>query len=146
MEAEKIKALFLAKRDGLQEKEIENMAKKWYGAEKKAREERDFIYCVLERVEAKDIMEIIEVVGDKQYKKPVLLDDIQRITAYLKAIVPHKNEEDYLFAYFDKQYENESLWMMSGTTLKKRWPHFQVLRQRKATTLLSEKFFTILVF
>ncbi|WP_104742110.1 DUF262 domain-containing protein [Helicobacter ailurogastricus] len=109
MEAEKIKALFLAKRDGLQEKEIENMAKKWYGAEKKAREERDFIYCVLERVEAKDIMEIIEVVGDKQYRKPVLLDDIQRITAYLKAIVPHKNKEDYLFAYFDKQYENESM-------------------------------------
>ncbi|BCZ18151.1 hypothetical protein NHP190003_14330 [Helicobacter sp. NHP19-003] len=60
-------------------------------------------------MEANDIMEIVEFVGDKEYRKPALLDDIQGITAYLKAIVPYQDEEDYLFTYFDKQYENESM-------------------------------------
>nr|WP_104695713.1 DUF262 domain-containing protein [Helicobacter salomonis] len=106
MEAEKIKALFLIKRDEDCEEEVKRRAEKWYMAEKGARENRDFVFCVLERVESKDIMRTTESVGDK---KPVLSDDIQRITAYLKAVVPYRDEADYLFDYFYKQYKDRSM-------------------------------------
>ncbi|WP_240451791.1 hypothetical protein [Helicobacter sp. L8] len=54
-------------------------------------------------------MHTIEIVEESEYKKPVLLDDIQRITAYLKAVVPYQNTEDYLFDYFYQQYKAKSM-------------------------------------
>ncbi|WP_104640246.1 DUF262 domain-containing protein [Helicobacter suis] len=99
LEAENIKALFLAKREGVEEKEIEKRAKKWYEAEKKARDNNDFIYCVLEHVSKEHIME----------EMPVLSDDIQRIEVYLKAIVPYENKEGYLFNHFYKKYKDKSI-------------------------------------
>ncbi len=92
-EAENIKALFLAQPKGSPtEKEVEKRAKKWYEAEKKARDDRDFIYCVLDKVDIKNIME-----GER----PVLSDDLQRIAVYLKAIAPSiPQKEGALFDYF----------------------------------------------
>ncbi|WP_104759703.1 DUF262 domain-containing protein [Helicobacter bizzozeronii] len=109
MEAEKIKALFLAKRDGVCESDVKKRAEKWYKTEKKTRDNRDFIYCVLEQVEAQEIMKIAEAGGDSQDKKPALLDDIQRIAVYLKAIVPDPYKEGYLFDHFYKHYKSKSM-------------------------------------
>ncbi len=102
LEAEKIKALFLAKTEQTEEEdEIKERAEKWYGAEKKARAGKDFIYCVLKRVDQKDIIE--------EQKRFVLLDDIQRIEPYLRAIVPFSKGEDYLFNYFYGCYKDKSI-------------------------------------
>ncbi|WP_163534183.1 DUF262 domain-containing protein [Helicobacter suis] len=99
LEAEKIKALFLAKTEQTEEEdEIKERAGEWYEAEKKARGNNDFIYCVLEHVSKEHIMEEMQV----------LSDDIQRIEVYLKAIV-HKDSEDYLFDYFYKCYKNKKI-------------------------------------
>ncbi|CRF47148.1 DUF262 domain-containing protein [Helicobacter heilmannii] len=115
-EAENIKALFLAQPKGAQtEREVEKRAKKWYEAEKEARNEGDFIYCVLERIEAKDIMEEVEEVEPnkegakvKKIKKYSLSDDLQRIRVYLKAIVP-STEKCTLFDYFYTKYKNKEM-------------------------------------
>ncbi|WP_163566279.1 DUF262 domain-containing protein [Helicobacter suis] len=99
LEAEKIKALFLAKTEQTEEEdEIKERAGEWYEAEKKARDNNDFIYCVLEHVSKEHIMEEMQV----------LSDDIQRIEVYLKAIV-HKDSEDYLFDHFYKCYKNKKI-------------------------------------
>ncbi|WP_104639953.1 DUF262 domain-containing protein [Helicobacter bizzozeronii] len=124
-EVENIKALFLAQNqtDGLTEEEIEqkeeenkNRAERWYSAEKEARKNGDFIYCVLEHIDRCDIMSIKK----EGQEWSVLSDDVQRIGVYLKAImfhkkkgiykrVPYKKKKNYLFDYFYHKYENESM-------------------------------------
>ncbi|WP_163532706.1 DUF1524 domain-containing protein [Helicobacter suis] len=100
--AEKIKALFLAKTEQTEEEdEIKERAEEWYKAEKRARAERDFIYCVLERVDRRDVIE--------EQKEFILSDDIQRIEPYLRAIVPFSKSEDYLFDHFYECYKNKKI-------------------------------------
>ncbi|WP_104707364.1 DUF262 domain-containing protein [Helicobacter ailurogastricus] len=102
-EAENIKALFLAQPKGTQtEKEVEKRAKKWYEAEKKARDDRDFIYCVLASVDNRQIIE-----GER----PTLSDDLQRIIVYLKAIAPVgiPQKEGALFDHFYQKYKGKSM-------------------------------------
>lgn len=96
-EAENIKAMFLSKQNGLDENELKDMAEFWYESEIEARENRDFRYCVLSKVDENDI------------ENKSLSDDILRIEAYLKAIVPHKNEKRYLLDYFYKHYKDNTL-------------------------------------
>ncbi|WP_286347963.1 DUF262 domain-containing protein [Helicobacter felistomachi] len=118
-EVEKIKALFLAqtqtndRTEGAEKKEKQNekRAKTWYETEKKARQNEDFIYCVLERV------------GKRSIEDGHLSEDIQRIGVYLKAIVfgkkkkgkeiykavPYGNEENCLFDYFYQKYSDNSI-------------------------------------
>ncbi len=124
-EVENVKALFLAQNqtDGLTEEEIEqkeeenkSRAERWYSAEKEARKNGDFIYCVLEYIDKCDIMSIKK--GKQEWS--VLSDDVQRIGVYLKAIMFHKKKEiykpvlcekkkNYLFDYFYRKYEDESM-------------------------------------
>ncbi|WP_121757115.1 DUF262 domain-containing protein [Helicobacter felis] len=102
-EAENIKALFLAQPKGSHaEKEVAKRAKKWYEAEKKARDNRDFIYCVLANVDSRQIIES---------EKPTLSDDLQRITIYLKAIAPVNTpqKQGALFDYFYQKYKDKSM-------------------------------------
>ncbi|WP_104637681.1 DUF262 domain-containing protein, partial [Helicobacter felis] len=102
-EAENIKALFLAQPKGSHaEKEVAKRAKKWYEAEKKARDDRDFIYCVLASVDSRQIIES---------EKPALSDDLQRIVIYLKAITPVNTPQKQgdLFDYFYQKYKNKSM-------------------------------------
>ncbi|TLD82056.1 DUF262 domain-containing protein [Helicobacter sp. MIT 05-5293] len=100
-QAENIKALFLSKNDELNFEDLKERAEFWYENELKAREERDFRYCVLSKVDEQDIVKYEE-------DKPVLKDDISRIEVYLRAIVPH-SEKDCLFDYFYKSYKNKTL-------------------------------------
>lgn len=101
-QAENIKALFLSKNDELDSRVLEKRADFLYKSELKVREERDFRYCVLSKIDEQDI------VKDEQ-NKPVLKDDISRIEVYLRAIVPYSKDKDYLFDYFYKSYKDKSL-------------------------------------
>ncbi|MCR2057222.1 DUF262 domain-containing protein [Campylobacter helveticus] len=94
VEAENIKALFLSKNDELDSEDLKERAELWYRSEIEARENRDFRYCVLNQVDKKYI-------ENKNIK-----DDILRIEAYLKAIVPAKKS---LFDYFYECYKNGKL-------------------------------------
>lgn len=112
LEAENIKALFLSKNDELESDDLKERAEFWYESEKGARDNRDFRYCVLSHVDEKDI-------EDKKIK-----DDILRIEAYLKALVPYSTKKHYptkkhyLFDYFYKHYKNG--------TLNKEWDRLKV--------------------
>lgn len=75
---ENIKALFLSKDNGLGEGEIETRANFWYDTELNLREEDDFRYLTLRKIDKKDI---IEMDG-----KRMVSDNIMRIGAYLEAI------------------------------------------------------------
>ncbi|MBS4240428.1 DUF262 domain-containing protein [Campylobacter vulpis] len=97
VEAENIKALFLSKNDELDSEDLKERAELWYKSEIEARENRDFRYCVLNKVDEKNI------------EQKSIKDDILRIDAYLKAIVPYSKEEYYLFDYFYKSYRDGTL-------------------------------------
>ena len=101
LEAENIKALFLSGNENLDD-EIRDRAEFWYESEIKAREEYDFRYCVLSKVMPNDILK-------DENNKPILRDDILRIEAYLKAIVPTTSNKHYLFDYFYKNYKDKKL-------------------------------------
>lgn len=102
LEAENIKALFLSRNENLDNDEIKKRAEFWYRSEVKARENEDFRYCVLNKVMPNDILK-------DENNKPILRDDILRIEAYLKAIVPTKSDKHYLFDYFYKNYKDKKL-------------------------------------
>lgn len=106
LEAENIKALFLAENEDIEEDELKERAEAWYEAEIKAREENDFRYCVLNKINEKNLMY-------NEFGKPVIKDDILRVESYLKAIVP-SNEK--LFDYFYKYYKDK--------TIDKKWEEF----------------------
>ena len=111
LEAENIKALFLSKNENLDDDDIKERAEFWYESEVKARDEDDFRYCVLNKIMPNDIFK-------DEKNKPILRDDILRIEAYLKAIVPvGKNNKNYLFDYFYKNYKNK--------TLNEKWKKLQ---------------------
>lgn len=104
LEAEIIKALFLAKnakKDSIESNDLDKrkkMAEFWYNAEKKSRENNDFIYCVLQRIESKDI------------ESNQLKDDIWRIEAYLRAIVDIDSKKGInLFDYFYNKYKQNEM-------------------------------------
>lgn len=94
VEAENIKALFLSKDDKIGEDDLKERAERWYQSEIDLREDRDFKYCVLNKVDTKKDIE------DKNLK-----DDVLRIEAFLKAIVPHKKCDNYLFDHFYESYK-----------------------------------------
>ncbi|AAP77627.1 DUF262 domain-containing protein [Helicobacter hepaticus] len=96
-EAENIKALFLSKNDELDSDDLKDRAELWYQSEIEARENRDFRYCVLNKIDKEDI------------ENKILKDDIQRIEAYLKSLVPYSNKKHYLFEYFYKCYKDGTL-------------------------------------
>ena len=106
LEAENIKALFLAENEDIEEDELKERAEAWYEAEIKAREENDFRYCDLNKINEKNLMY-------NEFGKPVIKDDILRVESYLKAIVP-SNEK--LFDYFYKYYKDK--------TIDKKWEEF----------------------
>ncbi len=106
LEAENIKALFLAENEYIEEDELKERAEAWYEAEIKAREDNDFRYCVLNKINEKNLMY-------NEFGKPVIKDDILRVESYLKAIVP-SNEK--LFDYFYKYYKDK--------TIDKKWEEF----------------------
>ncbi|WP_270983539.1 DUF262 domain-containing protein [Campylobacter upsaliensis] len=97
VEAENIKALFLSKNDELDSEDLKERAELWYKSEIEARENRDFRYCVLNKIDEKNI------------EQKSIKDDILRIDVYLKAIVPYSKEEYYLFDYFYKSYRDGTL-------------------------------------
>ena len=106
LEAENIKALFLAENEDIEEDELKERAEAWYEAEIKSREDNDFRYCVLNKINEKNLMY-------NEFGKPVIKDDILRVESYLKAIVP-SNEK--LFDYFYKYYKDK--------TIDKKWEEF----------------------
>lgn len=106
VEAENIKALFLSKNDELDSDELKDRAEFWYKSELEARENGDFRYCVLSKVDEKDIIEVNKEGGIK----PFLSDDISRIEVYLKSIVtPNEKDKNYLFNHFYKHYKDKTL-------------------------------------
>lgn len=98
VEAENIKALFLSKNDELDSDDLKDRAELWYRSEIEARENRDFRYCVLNKINEKEDIE-----------NKILKDDIQRIEAYLKSLVPSSDKKHYLFEYFYKYYKDGTL-------------------------------------
>ena len=93
---ENIKALFLSKDNGLGEGEVETRAKIWYDTELNLREEDDFRYLTLRKIDKKDI---IEIDG-----KRMVSDNIMRIGAYLEAISGKSGGE--MFEKFHELYKN----------------------------------------
>lgn len=106
LEAENIKALFLAENENIDEDEQKERAEAWYEAEIKARENNDFRYCVLNKIDEKNLMY-------NELGKPVIKDDILRVESYLKSIVP---SSEILFNYFYKYYKDK--------TIDKKWEEF----------------------
>lgn len=106
LETENIKALFLAENENIDEDELKERAEAWYEAEIKSREDNDFRYCVLNKIDEKNLMY-------NELGKPIIKDDILRVESYLKAIVP-SNEK--LFDYFYKYYKDK--------TINKKWEEF----------------------
>lgn len=51
LETENIKALFLAENENIDEDELKERAEAWYEAEIKSREDNDFRYCVLKKID-----------------------------------------------------------------------------------------------
>lgn len=98
VEAENIKALFLSKNNELDGEDLKLRAEFWYESELKARENRDFRYCVLSEIKEGEI------------KNRALSDDTLRIRAYLESIVsPNKKDKNYLFNYFYEHYKKKTL-------------------------------------
>ena len=108
--AENIKALFLAKNGKLRARDLEERARIWYEGEVRAREENDFRYMVLNRIESKDIARDGAEGDEGEPKRPSLRDDIMRIEVYLHAISDSAKD---LFGYFYEAYragELSSVW------------------------------------
>lgn len=95
--AENIKALFLANNNNVELEELKERAEFWYSTELKARENNDFIYCVLNKIDSKDIIP----------ENRTLNDDIQRIEPYLRAIF--SDCSDGLFEYFYQSYKDKTI-------------------------------------
>ena len=101
---ENIKALFLSKGAKLEsgednrakKQEIQDRAKIWYDTELNLREEDDFRYLTLRKIDKKDI---IEIDG-----KRMVSDNIMRIGAYLEAISGKSGGE--MFEKFHELYKN----------------------------------------
>lgn len=87
----------MSKNDELDSEDLKERAELWYKSEIEARENRDFRYCVLNKIDEKNI------------EQKSIKDDILRIDVYLKAIVPYSKEEYYLFDYFYKSYRDGTL-------------------------------------
>ena len=108
--AENIKALFLAKNGKLRARDLEERARIWYESEVRAREENDFRYMVLNKIESKDIARDGAEGDEGEPKRPSLRDDIMRIEVYLHAISDSAKD---LFGYFYEAYragELSSVW------------------------------------
>ena len=108
--AENIKALFLAKNGKLRARDLEERARIWYESEVRAREENDFRYMVLNRIESKDIARDGAEGDEGEPKRPSLRDDIMRIEVYLHAISDSAKD---LIGYFYEAYragELSSVW------------------------------------
>ena len=93
---ENIKALFLSKDNGLGEGEVETRAKIWYDTELNLREDDDFCYLTLRKIDKKDI---IEIDG-----KRMVSDNIMRIGVCLEAISDKSRGE--MFEEFYELYKN----------------------------------------
>lgn len=108
-EEENIKALFLAKNDFVDSDDLKEMAEFWYETEIKTREEDDFRYGVLHKIDEDDLD------YDKTPEKDrfVIKDDIMRIGVYLDAI--SKGEG---FEYFYRFYKKDDLF--------KKWREFEL--------------------
>lgn len=98
--SENIKALFLMHNEELDEDEIKERAEFWYDSEKKLRDEEDFKYLALKKINQKGIM--------VENKKKYYSDDILRIEVYLEAIAGEKGKElfDYFYDFFKKNQIN----------------------------------------
>ena len=108
--AENIKALFLVKNEKLKASDLEKRARIWYESEVRAREENDFRYMVLNKIESKDIARDGAEGDEGEPKRPSLRDDIMRIEVYLRAISDSAKD---LFGYFYEAYragELSSVW------------------------------------
>lgn len=98
LEEENIKALFLSKNENKNIKKLERLAEKWYSAEKDLRNNNDFRYCVLNKINSKYI--------EKNDDTFVLNDDFMRIHVYLNAI---KDSSKTSFDYFYGLYKENKL-------------------------------------
>lgn len=99
--AENIKALFLMENDEADDDELKDRAEEWYNAEKELREDDDFKYFVLKKID-KD-----KIFIDKETKKKYYQDDTLRIEVYLESICGKKDIE--LFDYFYQAYKNNNI-------------------------------------
>ena len=108
-EEENIKALFLAKNDSVDSDDLKEMAEFWYETEIKTREEDDFRYGVLCKINEEDLD------YDKAPEKDrfIVKDEIMRIGVYLNAI--SKGEG---FDYFYRFYKKDDL--------AKKWREFEL--------------------
>ncbi|KLI41521.1 hypothetical protein SZ52_08075 [Brachyspira hyodysenteriae] len=95
---ENIKALFLSKNENKNIKKLERLAEKWYSAEKDLRDNNDFRYCVLSKINSKYI--------EKNNDTFVLNDDFMRIQVYLNAV---KESSKTSFDYFYELYKENKL-------------------------------------
>ena len=105
--AENIKALFLAKNGENNVRDLEEKAQLWYETELKAREDNDFRYMVLNKIDPRDIMRFDsgkEGLRMEDASKVSLRDDLMRIEVYLRAISGLNSNKD-LFEYFYKVYK-----------------------------------------
>lgn len=108
-EEENIKALFLAKNDFVDSDDLKEMAEFWYETEIKTREEDDFRYGVLHKIDEDDL-DYDKTPGKDRF---VIKDDIMRIGVYLDAI--SKGEG---FEYFYRFYKKDDLF--------KKWREFEL--------------------
>lgn len=96
-EEENIKALFLAKNDSVDSDDLKEMAEFWYETEIKTREEDDFRYGVLCKIDEEDL----DYDGTPEKDRFVVKDEIMRIGVYLNAI--SKGEGfDYFYRFYKK--------------------------------------------
>ena len=96
LEEENIKALFLSKNENIDMKKLKRLAEKWYSAEKDLRNNNDFRYCVLNKINSKHI--------EKNDNDTFTLnDDFMRIQVYLNAIKDiSKKSFDYFYGLYKK--------------------------------------------
>lgn len=99
-EEENIKALFLAKDDCSDLDDLKDMAEFWYKTEINARENDDFRYGVLCKIEEDDL----DSEKDCEKDRFLIKDEIMRIGVYLKAISGSEG-----FDYFYKVYKKDGL-------------------------------------
>ena len=115
---ENIKALFLSKGNGLDEQKIQERANFWYDTERKLREDDDFCYLTLRKIDKKDIVEIDDdknkqgaaqedEAKNQEAKKRIVSDNIMRIGAYLETISGKNGGE--MFEEFYKAYKKGTM-------------------------------------
>ena len=112
---ENIKALFLSKDNGLDGQKIQERANFWYDAELNLREEDDFRYLTLRKIDEKNIIGVDDdknkqglqqedEAKNQKAKKRMVNDNIMRIGAYLEAISGKSKGE--MFGEFYGLYKN----------------------------------------